>query len=182
MLSRHFFSSFITLVALLLILPAHAQDTQPSTPSFQELEAESRAIKAEVLDLEAELSALEQDIHYPASTRWTVFVTATEGNSAQLQQIELQMDGRSIANHQYSAQEQQALRKGGAHRLYIGSISPGEHPVTVRYTSLTAGQTVNNSTNFVVSKPVGPRLLELRWQPESDESKRLSHKSYADTP
>lgn len=182
MLSRQFFSPFVTLIALFLVLPAYAQDAQPPTPSFQELEAESRAIKAEVLDLEAELSALEQDIHYPAPTRWTVFVTAAEANSAQLEQIELQMGGRIIASHQYTAQEQQALRKGGAHRLYIGSMSPGEHPVTVRYTSLTGVQAVNNSSNFIVSKPAGPRLLELHWQPESDESKRLSHKSYADTP
>ncbi len=170
------------LLTLFFAAQALAQAPEPTPQRFQELEAQSRAIKAEVLDLEAELSALEQDIRYPAQTRWTVFVTAEDSNEADLSQIQLQVAGRVVASHQYSDEEQKALRDGGAHRLYIGSMNAGEHPVSVRYVGKDGNETFNGDTAFVMAKPAGPQLLELHWQPEADESMRLGHKSFADTP
>jgi len=176
-------------IAVLLLLscacvytfaPAVAQEPASSTENFQALEAQSRAIKAEVLDLEAELSALEQEIRYPAQNRWTVFVTAEDSDAADLQQIELQVNGRVTASHQYSADEQNALRDGGAHRLYIGSLPVGQHPISIRYVGENGDQIFDGGTAFVATKNGGPQLLELHWQPGAEESLRLTHDSFAD--
>lgn len=169
----------VTLTFVVLLFAAAPATAQQATNNgdLQQLEAQSQAIKSQVLDLEAELSALEQDVRYPENSRWTVFVTADADADTAPKALELQVGGRVIASHQYSSKEQAALRAGGAHRLYIGNLSPGKHQIRVRFTSTNSEQ---GNSQFTVNKPVGARLLELHWQPDASET--LAHNSLADTP
>lgn len=172
--------AFLVLLAC-VATASFAQAPGTSQEEFQQLEAESRAIKSEMLDLEAELSSLEQDILYPAPSRWTVFVTS-EDASPELQQITLELAGQTIASHEYSADEQAALREGGAHRLYIGNLNTGQHQINVRYNGQGEDDTVAPAHTFVINKNSGPQLMELHWQPKASGSARLTHTSTADIP
>lgn len=166
------------LVLLLLLLSCTAATAQQTADdNFQQLEAQSQAIKSQVLDLEAELSALEQDVRYPEQSRWTVFVTAEKGAEPTLKQIELEIAGHVLASHQYTPEEQAALNQGGAHRLYIGTLGTGQHQILVRFIGSKSNQA---QSKFEISKPAGARILELHWQPDTDQA--LAHSSIADSP
>lgn len=171
-----------SLLAVMLAAPAAAQTPATDsgageqTSAFQQLDKQTREIKADMLDLEAELSALEEDIHYPAATRWTVFVTAEPADALSLENVDLSVDGHTVASHRYTADQREALQAGGAHRLYIGNLSPGRHKVAAAFNDGGKSQTA-----FTLDKPRGPRLLELHWQPAAGGSPAI-HRSYADSP
>lgn len=167
---------------LLLCFCTSAIAQQTADGNFQQLEAQSQAIKSQILDLEAELSALEQDVRYPQQSRWTVFVTAAKDVDPALSQIELQVAGRVLASHEYTPEEQAALSQGGAQRLYIGNLSSGKHQIFVRLTHTQSKRDKPKQVHseFTLNKPAGPRILELHWQPDAQPA--LRHNSIADTP
>lgn len=174
---------------LLIAAPVAAAASEPSpgpaTP--EELDQRTQEVKSEVLDLEAELAALERDIRFPAATRWTVFVTATPIPDFTLETVSLLVGGRTIATHQYDRAQRQALADGGAHRLYIGNLAPGSHDVSVQLTARRAGDAYTRTDSFQLDKPKGPRLLELQLRPDPQteqgrEGPGFAAKRYADRP
>lgn len=167
---RPLFPTIALLLAGLVSQAAVGEEAAPDTapvaaaqaPTVAELDAAAQAIKLDVLDLEADLMALERDLRYPAVTRWTVFVTMGEAASLAIEEIALQLDGEVVANHRYSEAQQSSLSKRGAHRLHIANLDPGRHRITVTLTATRQGQPYQREQSFLVDKPEGPRLLELR--------------------
>lgn len=172
---------------LLILCPAGAIAQQAATPPapVDELQREAQAVKSEVLDLEAEFTALVHDIRYPPANRWTVFVTAEPIPDFELDTVELLVDGVTVASHEYDDAQRAALAEGGAHRLHMGNLGTGSHLVSTRLTGRYAGETYSRTGSVEIDKPEGPRLLELRLQalPESAEDGRgpgFAHQSHAD--
>ncbi len=115
-----------------------------------------QSLRREVVDLNRDLFMLEEDLLFPASTQVAVFVSMDVGTFFALDSVQLKVDDKEVANYLYTEREQDALKRGGVQRLWLGNMKAGEHEVTAFFT----GQ--------------GPHTarLQARHDPEGGEGRR----------
>jgi hypothetical protein len=78
-----------------------------------------------------------------------------------LDAVRLQIDGRLVAHHIYTAKELEALRKGGVQRIYVGNVSTGDHKLEVLIDGKLEGADFSRTENFTFRKEVTPKLVGL---------------------
>jgi hypothetical protein len=124
-----FLSGLLTcgLVLLGLAAAASRSDERGQEPSFARIDQEVQAIKQEILDINRDLSSLEEELLYPLEHRLTVFLSLSSGTTMDLKVLRIHLGEDTLVHHEYSNAEMDALRKGGVHKAYIGSIRKGEH-------------------------------------------------------
>lgn len=137
----------------------------------QSFDEELTALKGDIVELDAELAVLEEEILYPEETQLVVFLSLEATDSFQLDSVEFSVDGDMVSSHLYSGQEHDALQRGGIQRLYIGNILPGEHTVTVRLNGNDPeGQYVRKEQSFTVNKTDDAEKIELAVQARAPAS------------
>src|SRR5712671_415218 len=147
--------------------PAAVQEpSQEEIPSDQRqmrgLDEQIQEIKSDALRMSAELSQLEEKLLYPSGTQVAIFVSLAKGDSMRLDAVRLQIDGRLVAHHIYSAKELEALRKGGVQRIYIGNVVTGDHQLEVLVDGkLESGTDYTRTERFTVHKEVKPKMVGL---------------------
>ncbi len=110
-----------------------AEESLPSSLTDQNLDGAIQAIKQEILNVNNDLSILENDFLFPINARITIFVSLDTNEDFDLKSINIKLDEKVIANHLYSERELKSLRRGGVQRLYINSLEPGDHELIVQY-------------------------------------------------
>ena len=127
---------------------------------MQSLDEQVQEIKSDVLGIAAELSRLEERLLYPSDTQVAVFVSLTEGETFQVDSMQIRIDGEPVAHHIYSFKELEALKKGGVQRIYTGNVRTGEHRLEVSVAGKRPGEKdVTGTERFSFSKDVGPKLV-----------------------
>ena len=111
------------------VLAADTSHTEESPPASQ-LDNEVQALKKEVLNINRELFMIEEDILYPESTQFTVFLSLDIGDFFDLDSVQVRIDDKIVTNYLYTKRELTALRKGGVQRLYQGNLKSGDHEIT----------------------------------------------------
>ena len=91
-------------------------------PAESQLDSDIQALKKEVLDVNRELFLMEEDILYPESTQFTVFLSLDVGDFFDLDSVQLRIDDKIVTNYLYTHRELTALKKGGVQRLYQGNL------------------------------------------------------------
>jgi hypothetical protein len=138
--------------------PALAQTA--SKAQMQSLDEQVQEIKSDVLGIAAELSRLEEKLLYPSNTQVAVFVSLAENETAQVDSMQIKLDGEPVAHHIYSFKELEALKKGGVQRIYTGNVRTGEHRLEVVVAGkLAGGRDFAGTESFSFSKDVGPKLV-----------------------
>jgi hypothetical protein len=166
----------ITLVAALLAaMPAFADDAAESAaaPAAERsaLDAEVQSLRREVVDLNRDLFMLEEDLLFPASTQVAVFVSMDVGTFFALDSVQLKVDDKEVANYLYTEREQEALKRGGVQRLWLGNLKAGAHEVTAFFTGQGPhSRDYKRGTTLTVEKGVGAKYVELRI---SDKASKL---------
>jgi hypothetical protein len=153
----------IALVAL-VISSATATDLARAGAKepLQSLDEQVQEIKSDVLGIAAELASLEERLLYPSDTQVAVFVSLAQGDTFQVDSVQIQLDGAPVAHHIYSFKEVEALRKGGVQRIYTGNVRSGEHTLEVAVAGKRpGGQDAAGRQSFSFSKAVGPKLVGL---------------------
>lgn len=150
----------IVLIAVLLVMPAVIFAQEGKTA--QGLDEQIQAVKSDVLSITAELSRLEERLLYPSGTQVVVFIALAKGDPMRLDAVRLQIDGKLVVHHIYSARELEALRKGGVQRIYVGNLATGDHELE----ALVDGQHENGANfsrkeRFTIRKEVKPKQVEL---------------------
>ena len=141
-------------------VPTAAEDL--SKTQMRSLDEQVQDIKTDVLTIAAELSALEEKLLYPSDTQVAVFVSLARDESAQLDSVEIQIDGQPVARHIYSFKEVEALGKGGVQRIYTGNIPTGRHQFDVSISGKRgAGKDFELLGSFAFSKEVDPKLVGI---------------------
>ncbi len=169
-------SAFITLLAAIAVsLPAHAGDAAGDAAEAQversALDAEVQSLRREVVDLNRDLFMLEEDLLFPASTQVAVFVSMDVGTFFAVDSVQLKVDDKEVANYLYTEREQEALKRGGVQRLWLGNLKAGEHEVTAFFTGQGPhARDYKRGTTLKVEKGVGAKYLELRI---SDRASKL---------
>ena len=169
-------SALITfLAAVAASMPVHADDasgaaaTEPAERSA--LDAEVQSLRREVVDLNRDLFMLEEDLLFPASTQVAVFVSMDVGTFFAVDSVQLKVDDKEVANYLYTEREQEALKRGGVQRLWLGNMKAGNHEVTAFFTGQGPhSRDYKRGTTLTVEKGVGAKYVELRI---SDKTARL---------
>ncbi len=120
----------------LLLSPAHAAEAAatPQAARYKNLDQEAQSLKKEVMELNRDLLALEEELLFPASTQVAVFVSMDIGNLFELDSVEVKLDDKVVRHYLYTQREIEALRRGGVQRLYLGNLRVGKHELVAFFT------------------------------------------------
>ncbi len=150
------------LVLLGLASAAAGTDEGDQDPSFTRIDREVQAIKQEMLDINRDLSLLEGELLYPPEHRLTVFLSVGSATTMDLDVLKIDLNGKSLVHHEYSDAEMEALRKGGVHKAYIGSIEKGEHVLQAQLSGTgRRDQVFDIVDSATFTKRQGTRYVEL---------------------
>jgi hypothetical protein len=124
--------------------------------------AEVEALKKDIVELNQELYRFEEELLYPANSQIAVFLSFEPKTGFVLDSIELQINERMVTSHLYTENEIVALKRGGVQRLYIGSLSDGEHKISVQVNGLGANNRYfRNRQRASIVKENSARYIEL---------------------
>lgn len=160
-----FLSGSLTCGLMLLALAAAVSrsDEGSQKPSFARIDQEVQAIKQEILDINRDLSSLEEELLYPPEHRLTVFLSLSSGTTLDLKVLRIYLDEDKLVDHEYSNAEVEALRKGGVHKAYIGSIRKGEHVLQAQLRGTGSKDRVFDIVNGATfTKRKSAKYVELR--------------------
>ena len=145
--------------ALLMVASAHATGT---TPEARTVDQDVQALKKELVDLNRDLFRLEEELLYPASTQVAVFLSVNLGTFFALDSVQLELDGKEVANYLYTEREVEALHRGGVQKLYLGNLKAGEHELVAVFTGEgTHTRDYRRGAALKFEKGIGPKYIEL---------------------
>lgn len=158
--------------------PAASAPAPAAAASAPEAGLDSRVqdVKADVIKLNRDLLVLEEELLFPANTQVALFVSMDVGKLFLLDSVQIQLDGKVVANYLYTPAEVAALHRGGVQRVYVGNLKAGEHQIVAFFTG--QGPHVRDykrGTTLKFDKGTEPKYIELRikdtlakLQPEFD--------------
>ena len=153
---RNVFISFLLLFILVSPRPMPAQ--QPSS----ELEQEIQDLKQQVLRLNRNLFILQEDLLFPANTRFNVFLSLDAGKLFALDSVQLKINDKVVANHLYTAREIDALKRGGVQRLFEGNLPSGEHEIVALFIGKGPnGRDYRRGKAITIDKGSDPQYVQL---------------------
>lgn len=171
-------SRFPTLAFLVLALAAGPSSARAEEegPSASALEDEVQDLKQAVVALNRDLFILEEELLFPSSTQVQVFLSLDVGTFFALESVQLELDGKEVANHLYTPREVEALHRGGVQRLHLANLDRGDHELVALFTGRGPNdRDYRRGAELSFEKTLGPKYVELRirdsealQQPEFD--------------
>jgi hypothetical protein len=153
-------AALLTAAGLLMVASAYATGT---TPEAKTVDQDVQALKKELVDLNRDLFRLEEELLYPASTQVAVFLSVNLGTFFALDSVQLELDGKEVANYLYTEREVEALHRGGVQKLYLGNLKAGEHELVAVFTGKGPhDRDYRRGTTVKFEKAVGAKYVELR--------------------
>jgi hypothetical protein len=154
-------------LSLLVSLPAavSAADTagKPQATQYKGLDQQAQSLKKEVMELNRDLLALEEELLFPASTQLAVFVSMDIGSLFELDAVEVKLDDKVVAHYLYTQREIEALRRGGVQRLYLGNLRVGKHELVAFFTGKGPhDRDYRRGATLEFEKQTEPRYIELQ--------------------
>ena len=177
--TRRALALLLTALSCLLSLPAGAAEAPaPSLPPMRpaarppavaasapaaSLDARVQDLKAEIIRLNRDLMVLEEELLYPAGTQVAVFVSMDVGKMFELESVQIKLNDKVVGQHLYTAQEVQALHRGGVQRLFMGNLRSGSHTVDAFFTGKGPHERdYKRGTTLKFEKGSEPSYIELR--------------------
>lgn len=161
--------SMLGLAALLWLSPVVAQDTgETGEDSERSVALSVEELKKQVIRLNRDLFILEEDLLFPASTQFAVFLSLDTGQFLKLDAVKLKVDGEIVAAHLYTERQVKALQRGGMQRLYTGNLKGGSHEVTVFVEGMGPdNRAYKQAATLEIDKGTGTKALEIRIRDQS---------------
>ena len=144
---------------LLVLLSAHSVFAAQPDDS---LDKEAEALKQELIKLNQDLSAFEQNFLYPPEVQLSVFLSLSDKTTFRLDSIEISVDGALVASHLYQEDDIAALKTGGIQQLYIGSVGPGKHKLSASFNGQgSSGSYFRRKKSLTFIKESNARYIQL---------------------
>ena len=133
-----------------------------STSEMKSLDGQVQEINSDLINIESELSSLEESLLYPSNTQDAVFVSLDDEDAFRLDAVEVEIDGNLATHHIYSFNELDALRKGGVQRIYTGNVATGDHQISVTMSGkLKNGKDFSETESFSFTTDVKPKAVGI---------------------
>lgn len=130
---------------------------------------EIQATKQQLLELNRDLVNLEEELLFPSDSRLTVFLSMDVEDGFSLDAVKLSIDGKQVTHYVYTELQLGALRRGGLHRLYMGTVKIGEHEITAEFTGKeSSGRDFRQMARLNTQKTSGAKSLELKISDSAD--------------
>lgn len=130
--------------------------------AVQQISKNVQQLKQDVIKLNKDLRLMEEQLLFPSSTKFSIFVSLNTGQFFTLEGIKLKIDGKLVATHLYSDMQREALSRGGIQKLYVTNINEGKHSLTVFFTGLGPnGRPYKRAKNIEFEKGPGSGFVEL---------------------
>ncbi len=127
------------------------------------LDTQIQGLKKQVLDLNRDLFLLEEDLLFPANTQFSVFVSMDVGMMFDLDSVQLKLDNTIVGNHLYTERENNALKRGGVQRFYIGNLTTGEHELVAFFVGKgPKNRDYKRGTTLKFTKGSAAQFVELK--------------------
>ena len=155
----------LSLAAAVAMAPAaHADGNAATSPAgFKGLDQEAQTLKQDVMELNRDLLALEEELLFPASTQVAVFVSLDVGALFELDAVEIKLDDKVVAHYLYTQREIEALRRGGVQRLYLGNLRTGKHELVAFFTGKGPHERdYRRGATLEFEKQTDPKYIELQ--------------------
>lgn len=154
--------STLIFTILLHVGAARAADTPTESSELQGIDDQVQTLKKEVIQINSELSLLEEKLLFPSTTQVAVFVSLEAPQNFRLDSAELSIDNQMVAKYVYTFRELEAMQKGGVQRLHTGNVTTGPHNLSVLLRGKSAGGDPYELTGTAtVKKGVDPKFVEL---------------------
>lgn len=111
-----------------------AEEPSPSRVEIESLDGQIQDLKEKILDLNALLFHLQEDLLFPEESSVVVFLAIEGGNYFALDSVKLNLDDKLVTSYLYTDREVGALKKGGIQRLYMGNVRSGDHQLVAIFT------------------------------------------------
>jgi len=158
-----FLLSAVFLAAMPPLGDAAESATPPPVAKFKSLDQQTQTLKKEVMDLNSDLLALEEELLFPASTQVAVFVSMDVGNLFDLDAVEVKLDDKVVGHYLYTQREIEALRRGGVQRFYLGNLRVGKHELVAFFTGKGPhGRDYRRGATLEFEKQTDPKYIELQ--------------------
>ncbi|HXG27820.1 MAG TPA: hypothetical protein VNJ47_03110 [Nevskiales bacterium] len=136
--------------------PEAAADTGALARRVEELKLESVKLARDLWLLERQLGEEENSV--------TVFLSLDAGAGDAPESVEIRLGDEIVTRHSYTPAEQEALRKGGAHRLYAGTLAPGRHVLEAQLSTRGDGGQRRPAAKLSFRSGEAPKTIELRLE------------------
>lgn len=129
---RRFWLAVNALFLIVYPFAGWAQDVLPvqeagTAENSQRLDAQTERLLNEVLSIGGEMALLTEQRTLSDNAQLLVLVSVEPSEFFELNAVQLRLDGETLAYHQYTPEEFDALQKGGAFRLFWDDVKPGRH-------------------------------------------------------
>lgn len=147
---------------VLLALAAMVGCVQTVAAQADGLSQRIQTLKQGVLDLDRDLTLLEDELLYPSS-QTSFFLSVDVGTPIRLVDVNLTLNGQHVGYHFYTDLEFDALSKGGIQRLYTGNVRSGRNVLEATITGYDPrGLDYRRTASYTFDKGPGRKHIELR--------------------
>lgn len=165
------FRRALFLLGIFLLMPVSAPAQESDEAASEGSVALSvEELKKKVIRLNRDLFILEEDLLFPASTQFAVFLSLDTGEFLKLDAVKLKLDDDTVASHLYTERQLKALQRGGMQRLHIGNLKTGSHQVTVFVEGIGPdNRAYKQAATLEFEKGTGTAALEVRIRDRSSD-------------
>ncbi len=159
------------ILAATILLMSTAALAEPEAPVNSKAVAEQvEELKKKVIRLNRDLFILEEDLLFPASTQFAVFLSVDTGEFLKLDAVKLKVNGKIVASHLYTNRQVAALERGGMQRLFIGNLKTGNHEITAFVEGIGPdNRAYKQAATLAFEKGTETAALEIRIEDRSSD-------------
>ena len=127
---RHRYCVKLWICLLFISIPTLSASEAPETSETPErLSDQIESLKEEVLKLNRDLFILEEDLLFPASTQFNLYLSSDAQKYFDLDSVKITLNDKLVSAHLYTENQKSALLRGGIQKLHTGNIKSGEHQI-----------------------------------------------------
>ena len=122
--------------------------------------SQSRSVESAALSLLSDQYRLEEALFSPDADRVLVFLSVPHGKRVIIDQVNLKIDGKSVATYSYSGTELLSFQQRSVQLLYVGRMTPGKH--LLRLDVKTSAGQVQPMKDYVLVKEGAPKFVDVQ--------------------